>query len=161
MGNKRKYLVYTIFTFSVIYGVWFHFFQDDNQTKPNPPGITPITVQSVNNEDNTINIPNDPVPHLAAIEPLSPPDKWGRDPFMAHNTGEIVYNEHTESKTAGEPRLTGISYHQDRASFAIINNKVLQVSDKVDGWQIMSIYNEYVLIRKSGITKTLMMGETL
>ena len=161
MGNKRKYLVYTIFMFSVIYGVWFHFFQDDNQMETNPPSTTPIAVQSVNNEVNNINITNDQVSHSAVIEWSLPPDKWGKDPFLAHNAGEIVYNKHAESKTAGEPRLTGISYHKDRASFAIINNKVLQVSDKVDGWQIMSIYNEYVLISKSGVTKTLMMGETL
>lgn len=160
MGNKRKYLVYTIFILSIFYGVWFHFIRDDNSTGPNPPGTTSTAVQRINNEDNTANITNDPAPHLEAIELPSPSGKWGKDPFMVHSAGKISYNEYAASGT-GEPKLTGISYHHNSPNFAIINNKVLQESDKIAGWQIMSIYNDYVVIKKSGVIKKLMMGDTL
>jgi len=161
MGNKRKYLVYSLFILSVFYGAWFHFIKGNNIPKPNPLDITQTAVQSINSEDNTAYNTNASTPHLAAMELPSPPDKWGRDPFLVHNAKEIVNNNYTESNTSAEPRLTGISYHLDRPSYAIINNKVLQTNDKVEGWQIVSIFNDYVLIKKSGVTKKLMMGETL
>jgi len=160
MGNKRKYLIFTVFTLSVIYGAWFHFIRGENKAESDSPGTIPVATQNVDEDYNNSDILNDPSSSLTAIELPVPSDKWGKDPFLVHKAGEIIKNNYTELNT-GEPKLTGISYHRDSPSFAIINNKVLQTGDKIDGWQLVSIYNNYVIMTKSGITKKLIMGETL
>jgi hypothetical protein len=159
MGNKRKYLIYIVFALSVLYGIWFHFIREEKGAGPEPKAGSPAIAQNICMAENDDNITDDPIPRWAGINLPSLPDKWGKDPFLVHNTGGTANNNYTGLNT-NEPRLTGISYHQNTPSFAIINNKVLQVNDKVDGWKITSIYDNYVLIKKSGKTKKLMMGET-
>jgi hypothetical protein len=92
-------------------------------------------------------------------KPHSVPDGWGRNPFRSHEPVPAAAKSSAKSQNTGIPHLTGISYHKNRASFAVINNKVVQANEKIDGWHVVSIYCDYVLIKKSGTIEKLTMGE--
>ncbi|MCP4584285.1 MAG: hypothetical protein GY839_21950 [candidate division Zixibacteria bacterium] len=159
MGNKRKILVYIVFACSVIYGGWFHFLGDDESKKPARSAVNRTADESVINEIVGQKTPREAGLTPVSIQTLSVPSGWGRNPFRDHRPSRTGATRSSEPKTTGKPHLTGISYHKDRASFAIINNKVIQANEKIDGWHVVSIYRDYVLIKKSGAIEKLTMGE--
>ena len=100
-------------------------------------------------------------PLTTSSQSVTLPKGWGRNPFRSHIPVTRQAAGRSDQSSVNRLHLTGISYHEDRASFAIINNKVVQATEAIGGWQVVSIYRDYVMIKKSKIVEKLMMGDML
>lgn len=148
MSKFRKNIIYIIFLCSAIYGVKFHFFTDDDSLK-----VETLTESTPSVQQNVV-VNSEP-----SSEILKLPDNWGRDPFRNDVTIEGGSAEYSSNETTTAPELTGISYYKSEASYAIINNRILQAGETIDGWQVLSIYNDYVKVSSLESTKILALGE--
>jgi hypothetical protein len=68
---------------------------------------------------------------------------WGRDPFVRVKTLEAG------SRTSSL-ELKGISIGQDKKGFALINQEIVRVGDKIEGCEVLSIEKNRVLLQKGG-----------
>lgn len=68
---------------------------------------------------------------------------WGRDPFVRVKTLEAG------SRTSSL-ELKGISIGQDKKGFALINQDIVRVGDKIEGCEVLAIEKNRVLLQKNG-----------
>jgi hypothetical protein len=147
MKNKvRKYAVYIVFIVAIAYGINFHFLQDNSIPEKEKP------------EPSQTETTHDTIEKSSLGTTYNLPKGWGKNPFkckenMLENTGQSPIN-----KVDDMPRLTGISYNKEGLNYAIIDNKVVQVGDKIDDWSVLLIQLDCVKIKKSGIVKKLIIG---
>ncbi len=149
MAKIRKIIIAIIFTFSVIYGAYFHFLGDDRSTKSSRPENTAAPAATAQAAAATKRL-------IASI-----PDHWGRNPFRTEDYSTGDSNREIIDRANAIPELTGISYYENESSFAILNNKVLQVGDKTNGWQVLSIERNYVKVKSIEGVEQLILREAL
>jgi hypothetical protein len=75
---------------------------------------------------------------------------WGRDPFF----DKSLVKTYVRVKREVPLILTAISY-QGENSMVMINNKILTLGDQIEGFQVASIDETQVLLRKGDQTKIL------
>ncbi|MDD5654841.1 MAG: hypothetical protein PHR91_04280, partial [Candidatus Omnitrophica bacterium] len=68
---------------------------------------------------------------------------WGRDPFLRVKTVEAG------SRTSSL-ELKGISIGSDKKGFALINQEIVRVGDKIEGCEVLNIEKNRVLLQKGG-----------
>jgi len=68
---------------------------------------------------------------------------WGRDPFLRVKTVEAG------SRTSSL-ELKGISIGSDKKGFALINQEIVRVGDKIEGCEVLNIEKSRVLLQKGG-----------
>ena len=68
---------------------------------------------------------------------------WGRDPFVRLKTLEAG------SRTSSL-ELKGISIGMDKKGFALINQEIVRVGDKIEGCDVLSVEKNRVLLQKNG-----------
>ncbi len=147
--NKRQYLVYGIFIVSVIYGIYYHFLNTNKIEYNNTPD--PVEIQTAGFEMDdfiAVDIAQDTLP-----------SGWGRNPFLPHESIKTPESENRYTDSDASIRLTGISYYEDGASFAVIDNKILQEGDRINQWQIISILENSVKVKNAYGIKTIKLGE--
>lgn len=132
----RKYIVYTLFIFSLAYGIRFHFLSGDNE--PQTVAQEPSRVQN-----SEVKITPAEVGKLDRKE-----NKWGGNPFKSF-----------EAPKRASFGLTGISFDDSGPSYAVVNNRVVQTGDEIAGWIVSSIRPGYVLITNKGIVEKLALGD--
>jgi len=76
--------------------------------------------------------------------------KWGVSPFKS-------------SPVSKKPplQLTGISFSDDDLSYAVVNNKIVQTGDEINGWNVKSINPGYVEVAKRGMVEKLTLESSL
>lgn len=79
--------------------------------------------------------------HLPFLERQERALRWGRDPFaLPGRSGQGL------ADSDGEFHLSAIIYRPGRGGLAIINNKILQRGDTIEGRQILDIMEDRVII---------------
>jgi type II secretory pathway component PulC len=68
---------------------------------------------------------------------------WGRDPFVRTKALEAGYR-------TSSLELKGISIGTDKRGFALINQDIVRVGDKIEGCEVLSIEKNRVLLQKNG-----------
>jgi hypothetical protein len=68
---------------------------------------------------------------------------WGKDPFSIDKTKDIY--------TKGKLQLKGISVGKDKRGFAFINEEIVKVGDFIEGYKVLSIEKDRVLLEKDKI----------
>jgi hypothetical protein len=83
-----------------------------------------------------------------------------RDPFIQLVTpdGRFQKLEADEAKEANpQLKLEGIMYDSAGVSYAIVNGLVIEVSDEVDGYQVIKINSNSVIFRKDDQEKEILL----
>jgi hypothetical protein len=83
-------------------------------------------------------------------------DSGGRhDPFTPWVTddGRLQILKTQEEKSHSELKIEGIIYDKYDISYAIVNEKVVKISDTVDGYQVLKIEENKVVFIKEGQIK--------
>lgn len=69
---------------------------------------------------------------------------WGRNPFIPLATGKELQKSNLE--------LKGISFGQDKSSYAFINNEIVKIGDNVANYEVVAIEKDKVLLKKGSQT---------
>ena len=76
-----------------------------------------------------------------------------RNPFTPLITSEGRFINLDKEKNKGELALEGIIYDESGSSYALINSQVLSKGDSIEGYQVLRIERERVLLAKEGEIK--------
>lgn len=149
MKIRKNIFIYGLFVVSIIYGLYFHLIENKGKAHD---------IRSVQ-ANESVEMP-EPEASVAAPVLAAIPPGWGRELFTAEiNVPDP--SSSAESEFNGQPRLTAISFYRSGDSFAIINNKVVQKGESVDGWKVQAIERQFVTVKnKFGVNK-LNLGEKL
>jgi hypothetical protein len=156
MKKRKNTFVYIIFAVSVIYGLYFHLIENSGKKTNTAPIASEDTIEAV--EPETADMSDMPV---RAVELAAIPAGWGNPLFVPESDTPTAGSESDGGEFDGLPRLSAISFYHGAQSFAILNNKVVQAGEKVDGWQVLKITGDYVTIKNRFSTNKLSLGEKL
>jgi hypothetical protein len=156
MQKRKNIFVYIIFAVSVIYGLYFHLVENSGRKTTGMPVATDSVIEEI--EPEAASIADMPI---RADQLVAIPKGWGNPLFVPENNTRTTGNYSEGDEFGGLPRLSAISFYRGAKSFAIINNKVVQAGEKVDGWQVVSIASEHVFVKNRFGTNKLSLGEKL
>lgn len=130
--KTRKNIVYILFVLTVIYGLYNLKNSFDKKSAeiapPSQEQTTPLSVIPANTID------------IEKYSTLA----WGNDPFYRAKKGKKPVVTYEEQK---EWILNGILYDQ-KAPTAVINKKIVNIGDKINGAKIIDITKTKVVLTK-------------
>jgi hypothetical protein len=143
----RKRMIFGLLVVAVIWG-YFSLFDHKTETAPVGPQAEPLA--------------GDPAPSAVAAKSKITDSllatyhlaAWGSDPFNRDPLA-ISVNLTGETPTL---HLLGILYRQTGAQ-ALINGRVIGEGDIVEGYRVMSINRENVIVQSAGRTVVLRVGK--
>ncbi|MCP4633928.1 MAG: hypothetical protein GY855_13470 [candidate division Zixibacteria bacterium] len=145
MNDLRKKFIYLLFTFSLCYGIYFHFLSSDDTTSNKQ-------AREVKNEETEI-VTID----RTTTSKIPVPSIWGIDPLRAKTLSDATNIVNDKAQTGLQ--LSGISYYNNKTSFAIINNRVVKEGDNLKNWHVVSINNDCVMLISGEDVENLTLGD--
>jgi len=139
--KHRKQIVYTIFILAVSWAV-FNFPHRKKLTSVEPPQSSEVPA--------AVTVTAGAAGSGPALEV---PEQWGRDPFV--RGGERASSGSRDASPA--LRVAAVSVAAGKA-MAIINGKLVGQGDMIQGWHVLNISSDVVVLEANGRKITLTVG---
>lgn len=139
--QRRKRVVYAIFAIAVIWGI-FNF--------PHRKKVTELQIAPVTEATTAAALG---APAVVAASTPTILTEWGRDPFARPKTGKV----NVQGTTAPTLSVGAVSVSDGKA-MAIINGKMVSKGDNIEGWRVISISDNGVVLESKGKKITLKIG---
>lgn len=134
--KKRKRLVYAIFVLAVIWVIF------------NIPSAKKHTQYAYDDDyaDESDQLAASLLVNDSVSTAISYAGEWGSDPFVWKET-------HKESKTSKSYNFNLSAISKSNSEYwALVNGKILATGDEIDGWKIIKIAKNRVVLSKNGKT---------
>ena len=139
--QSRKRIVYTIFLVAVIWGI-FNF--------PHRKRVAELQTTPVTETTTAVALA---IPTAVSAATPTTPSEWGRDPFARARIGKA----NVQGVTAPTLSVAAVSVTDGKA-MAIVNGRMVGKGDAVEGWRVISITDNGVVLESKGKKITLKIG---
>jgi hypothetical protein len=137
--ERRKIIIYAIFSVTVLYGIYFHFLSGDSKKSPGPAARPSMEVDAAfalpMGEDLSGRDPG----QVSDIRP-GVIGEGHRNPFLKKNTGKESGERTGRRIQYTRPNLSAISAGGPD-TFVIANGRVLKIGDSIGAWKLLEAEN--------------------
>lgn len=140
MGNKQtvQYIITAVLVVALIVLVMARTKKKGTANKKE--GIVAAAKGVVSSITNRITESQEDISDVIDLQKKRAELSWGRDPFFFMETKKVYKGKSIS--------LRGVSLGRDKAGFAYINDEIVTVGDNVEGYLVLEIQKDKVLLRR-------------